>query len=202
MERSFALIENYIYLYHTDTFIILPVFPESISDVDQATFSSTTPISRSAPIYSYSNSGPRTVSFTLRLHRDLMQQVNYGVSNVRVDIGDDYIDTLVKQIQACALPNYNAVAKMVDPPMVGLRIGDDVFIKGVVVGGPQITMSGALIRDPNKPDGLPRYSIIDISLTIYEVDPYGAETVMQMGSFRGLTPYLEDKLYGRSVSGY
>lgn len=200
MERSFALIENYIYLYHTDTFIILPVFPDSISDVDQATFSSTTPISRSAPIYSYSNSGPRTVSFTLKLHRDLMQQVNYGVSNVKVDIGDDYVDTLVKQIQACALPNYNAVAKMVDPPMVGLRIGDDVFIKGVVVGGPQITMSGALIKDANKPNGLPRYSIIDIALTIYEVDPYSAETVMQMGSFRGLTPYIEDKLYGRTIT--
>ena len=200
MERSFALIENYIYLYHTDTFIILPVFPDSISDVDQATFSSTTPISRSAPIYSYSNSGPRTVSFTLKLHRDLMQQVNYGVSNVKVDIGDDYVDTLVKQIQACALPNYNAVAKMVDPPMVGLRIGDDVFIKGVVVGGPQITMSGALIKDANKPNGLPRYSIIDITLTIYEVDPYSAETVMQMGSFRGLTPYIEDKLYGRTIT--
>lgn len=200
MKPSFALIENYIYMYHTDTFIILPVYPESITDMNQANFSTSTPLSRSAPIFSFSNAGPRQVSFNFNLHRDLMQQVNYGVSNAIVDVDDDYIDTLVKQIQACALPNYSAVSKMVDPPMIALRLGDDIFIKGVVIGGPSITYGGALIKNLKKPNGNPRYSQIGITLTIYEVDPYGAETVMQMGSFRGLTTSLEDRLYGRTVA--
>lgn len=199
MEKSFSLIENYIYLYHTDTFIILPVYPDSITDDNRASFATSSPIARSAPIYSYTGSGPRTIGTTLNLHRDLMQQVNAGVSNVDVEIGDDYIDTLVKQIQACALPNYESASKMVDPPMVALRIGDDIFIKGVVVGGPQINYSGALIKDINNPNGNPRYSQISIGLSITEIDPYGAETVMQMGSFRGLTSRLENRLYGRAV---
>ena len=199
MEKSFSLIENYIYMYHTETFIILPIYPEAVNDSNQANFVTNTPIARSAPIYSYMNSGPRSVGFTLNLHRDLMTQVNTGVSNVNVELGDDYVDTLIKQIQACALPNYQAASKMVDPPMVALRIGDDVFIKGVVVGGPQITYSGALIKSQANPNGRPRYSQISISINIYEVDPYGAETVMQMGSFRGLSSTLEDRLYGRAV---
>lgn len=199
MEKSFALIENYIYMYHTDTFIILPIYPESITDSNQANFAQNTPIARSAPIYSYMNSGPRSVGFNLNLHRDLMSQVNYGVSNVEVEIGDDYVDTLVKQIQACALPNYDSAAKMVDPPMVAIRIGDDIFIKGVILGGPQIVYSGALITDVNNPKGNPRYSQVSISINVAEIDPYGADTVMQMGSFRGLTSRLEDRLYGRAV---
>ena len=199
MEKSFALIENYIYMYHTDTFIILPIYPESITDSNQANFAQNTPIARSAPIYSYMNSGPRSVGFNLNLHRDLMSQVNYGVSNVDVEIGDDYVDTLIKQIQACALPNYDSAAKMVDPPMVAIRIGDDIFIKGVILGGPQIVYSGALITDVNNPKGNPRYSQVSISINVAEIDPYGADTVMQMGSFRGLTSRLEDRLYGRAV---
>lgn len=197
--RGFALIENYIYLYHTNTFMVLPVYPDQIQDQNQATFNSTTPIARSAPIYSYSGSGPRSVGFSFTLHRDLMSQVNYGVSNVKVEIDDDYVDTLIKQIQSMALPNYNAVGKMVDPPMVAVRIGDDIFIKGVVVGGPIVNYSGALITNPKNPSGLPRYSIVSISFSVYEIDPYSAETVAQMGSFRGLTSTLEDRLYGRSV---
>ena len=199
MSIAFSQIENYIYLYHTHTFIILPVFPESISDANQASFSPTTPIMRSAPIYSYTGSGPRNVGFALNLHRDMMTQVNENVSNVPVEMGDDYVDTLVKQIQAVALPTYNAVAKMVDPPMVAVRIGNDIFIKGVVVGGPNITYSGALIQDINNKNGNPRYSQINITFSVYEIDPYGADTVMQMGSFRGLTSRLEDDLYGRAV---
>ena len=199
MEKSFALIENYIYMYHTETFIILPIYPESVTDSNQANFAQNSPIARSAPIYSYMNSGPRSVGFNINLHRDLMSQVNYGVSNVDVEMGDDYVDTLVKQIQACALPNYDSAAKMVDPPMVAIRIGDDVFIKGVILGGPQIVYSGALITDVNNPNGNPRYSQVSISINVAEIDPYSADTVMQMGSFRGLTSRLEDRLYGRAV---
>ena len=39
----------------------------------------------------------------------------------------------------------------------------------------------------------------DISFTVTEVDPYDAQTVAKMGSFRGLDRTLEKNLYKVSV---
>lgn len=192
--EKFDMIENYIYLYHTKTFIILPQYPESISDTLNSTFASTTPLSRSAPIYSYSNSGPRNLQVTLSLHRDLMTAVNTNRSNVRLEIGDDYVDTLIKQIQAVALPSYEAAEKMVSPPIVAVRFGNDIFCKGVVNGGITLTYKTPIIEG-NK------YAVVDISFTVSEIDPYDASTVMQAGSFRGLNTTLENRLFKKSPTG-
>lgn len=188
MSRNFDLIENYIYLYHIDKFIILPSWPETIRDNLQATFSSANPLARSAPIYSYSSSGPRTMEVSLSLHRDMMTQINYQNSNIDLELGDDYIDTMIKQIQAIALPKYSVSEKMVNPPMVALRFGNEIYIKGVVQGGISITYSGPLLEN-NK------YAIVEISFNVTEVDPYDAETIQTVGSFRGLNKTLERRLY-------
>ena len=188
---DFALIDNYIYLFHVDKFILLPTYPESVQDTMPATYSQTTPLSRSAPIFSYSHSGPRTIDVSLNLHRDMMQQLNYGVSNINlneVDVGDDYVDVLVKQIQAVAVPSYDIGAKMVNPPLVALRFGNDIFIKGVVDGGLTVTYSGPIGTD-NK------YKQIQLAFRISEVDPYDAQTVMQQGSFRVINKTLERRIY-------
>ena len=111
MSAHLIMISNYIYLYHTKTFVIIPTYPEQISDTMQASFASTTPLSRSAPIFSYSNSGPRSFQITLSLHRDLMDDVNYKVSNMTVPMGDDYIDVLIRQMQAAVVPRYAASEK-------------------------------------------------------------------------------------------
>lgn len=188
---DFALIDNYIYLFHVDKFILLPTYPESVQDTMPAIYSQTTPLSRSAPIFSYSHSGPRTIDVSLNLHRDMMQQLNYGVSNINlneVDVGDDYVDVLVKQIQAVAVPSYDIGAKMVNPPLVALRFGNDIFIKGVVDGGLTVTYSGPIGTD-NK------YKQIQLAFRISEVDPYDAQTVMQQGSFRGINKTLERRIY-------
>lgn len=185
---KFNMIDNYIYLYHVNQFIVIPTFPDTLSDTLGVTFNSSTPMSRSAPIYSYANSGPRSLQVQLQLHRDMMTEINYGVSNVKVELGDDYVDTLIKQIQAVALPSYGASEKMVDPPMVAVRFGDEVFIKGVVEG--QVTVSYQL---PLLENG--KYALIDISFLVKEVDPYDAQTVMQTGSFRGLSTTLERNIW-------
>lgn len=192
--EKFDMIENYIYLYHTKTFIIIPQYPESISDTLNSTFSPTTPLSRSAPIYAYSNSGPRNLQVTLSLHRDMMNVVNTNRSNVNLEIGDDYVDTLIKQIQAVALPSYEAAEKMVSPPIVAVRFGNDIFCKGVVNGGVTLTYKTPILEG-NK------YAIVDISFTVSEIDPYDANTVMQAGSFRGLNTTLENKLFKKSPTG-
>ena len=178
------MIDNYVYLYHVDQFIVLPTFPESIADTLSVNFSKATPMSRSAPIYSYSDSGPRSLQVNLDLHRDMMYQINHQVSNATVAIGDDYVDTLIKQIQAVALPEYGASDKMVDPPMIAVRFGNDIFIKGVVTGAVSVTYQLPIIQG-NK------YAHVQVSFTVEEVDPYDARTVMQAGSFRGLDTTLE-----------
>ena len=126
--KTYNGINSYIYLHHTDKFVVLPVIPESIQDQMTSTFSTTNPLARSAPIFAYSNSGPRTMQISLTLHREMMTQVNLGVSNLNVDIGDDYVDTIIKELQSMAVPKYAANNKMVNPPMVSLRIGNEIFI--------------------------------------------------------------------------
>lgn len=181
---EFNMIDNYIYLYHVEQFIVLPTFPESIQDRTSINFNKATPMARSAPIYSFSDAGPRSIQVNLDLHRDMMTQINYGVSNAKVQIGDDYVDTLIKQIQAAALPAYAVTSKMVDPPIVAVRFGNDIFIKGVVVDGVSVNYSLPIIEG-NK------YAHVSISFTVEEIDPYDAKTVMTAGSFRGLDTTLE-----------
>ena len=183
---NLKMIANYIYFYHLDKFCVIPLYPESINDNMSSTFAETSALSRSAPVYSYSRSGPRTVSFQLQLHRDLMEDLNKGISNLKsntVDyMGEDYVDTLIKYLQSVALPRYREYtngSKSVEPPMVAVRFGNSVFIKGVVNSGIQVTYQKPILPDD-------KYALVQISFTVYESDPYDADTVAQVGSFRGV----------------
>jgi len=190
-DKYYSLIDNYIFLYNlgdAGEFLVLPTYPDSISDSMSSSFASTNALSRSAPVFSYSNSGPRTVQITLNLHRDMLDSVNVGVSNLRVDIGDDYMDTLIKRIQAVAVPKYVASAKSVQPPMVALRFGGDIFIKGVVTGGITVTYSKPLLEGDH-------YAQASIGFTVSETDPYDASTVASEGSFRGITSTFKQGIY-------
>ena len=190
------MLDNYIYIYHlpNDTgdkmgqFVVLPTYPEQYTDSLQSTFQSESILARSAPIFAYSYSGPRTVGINISLHRDMMQQLNLGVSNLDVELGDDYVSSLVNKLQAVALPKYDYGNKMVNPPMVAVKFGNEFFIKGVVSGAIQVT--GKL---PLLPNG--RYANVDINFSVSEVDPYDAETVVNQGSLRGLSTTLERNLY-------
>lgn len=188
MDLSDKLITNYIYLYHTDEWVLIPVYPDQIADTMSSTFQRTDALSRSAPVFTYSNSGPRTVQIKLSLHRDLMDDVNFGESRLKVEIGDDYVDTLIKRLQSISLPNYKVTSKSVVPPMVAVRFGDDIFIKGVV-NGPVSVSRGKPLVDNGK------YVLVDISFSVEEVDPYDADTVSQQGSFRGLTRTFKNGIY-------
>lgn len=192
--KKFNLIENYIYMYHlldesgNGTFVVLPTSPESISDNLASTFSSTPILSRTAPIFSYSYSGPRTVQIDLNLHRDMMTQINYGVSNLKVEMGDDYVDTIIKRMQACVLPSYMSAERMVNPPLVAVRFANDIFVKGVITSGMNVTYKTPLLSNG-------KYALVSISFSISEVDPYDAATVANQGSMRGLSRTLERNLF-------
>lgn len=192
MGSHLVMIDNYIYLYHTKTFVVIPTYPEQIADTMQASFAQTTVLSRSAPIFAYSNSGPRSFQITLNLHRDLMKDVNFKVSNMKIPVGEDYVDVLIKQMQAAVLPRYSASEKMVDPPIIALRFGNDIFCKGVINGSLTTTYSGPILKTNN-------YAEVSISFNISEIDPYDADTVVTSGSFRGLSMSLERGLW--KISG-
>ena len=190
------MIDNYLYIYHIGynnqtgqkgQFVVLPTYPETIQDSLQSSFAESTPLSRSAPIYSYSKSGPRSMQINLQFHRDMMTEINYGVSNMNIELGDDYVDTIIRNLQACALPSYKTASKMVDPPMIALRFGNEIFIKGIINGGVTVTYKPPIL-DNNK------YAQVDVGFTVYETDPYDAETVAQVGSFRGMSQTLERRL--------
>lgn len=185
---KYQMIDNYIYLYHLNTFIILPAYPDSITDSLPVSFSQSTPLSRSAPIYSYSNSGPRSIQFTFRLHRDMMTQINYNLSNANLEFNDDYVDFIIRAMQAVALPKYDATTKLVNPPIVAVRLGNDIFIKGIISGNISVTYNYPILANG-------KYAVVDISFNVSEIDPYDAETVVQTGSFRGLSTTLERNLW-------
>ena len=182
--QIYDTVNNYIYFYHTGILLNLPVYPENVNDQSQATFSSSTPLGRSAPIYSYSNSGPRSISFQFRLHRDLMKQINMN-NNTLSDIrgSDDYVDILIKNIEACSVPKYTAASKMIDPPVCAIKIENSIFIKGVINGSVGIDWKLPMLRDG-------KYAYADISFTVSEITPYSAQELQQIGSYRdtGDTP--------------
>lgn len=192
--KEFKLIENYIYIYQLDKYVIIPTYPEQISDSLGSSFAQSNPLSRTAPIYSYQYAGPRSIQFTITLHRDMMYQFNYANSSFldkTVAIDDDYIDTLIRYLQAMALPTFKTAqiqsaisqGKIVNPPSVAVRFGNSVFIKGIVSGAVGVVWSGPI--DKNN-----KYKVATISFTVDEVDPQDAETIVQWGSFRGLETVL------------
>ena len=194
-EDTSYLLENYIYLYHLDKFCILPSMPDSISDNMQSRFVDTNALARSAPVQSYSNSGPRSISFTFDLHRDIMEDLNRNISNLKdnvVDIKDkDYVDILINYLQACALPKYNVYkvgSKAVDPPQVAIRMGNDIFIRGVVSSGVSV-----VYKKPILDNG--KYALVQVTISVTEVDPYDAPTVAMVGGFRGVSATCKGGIY-------
>jgi len=177
-------VENYIYMYHLEEFIVLPSFIDSVQENHHISWQPTTPLGRSAPIYSFQSAGPRTLQLNFELHRDLMYQINKDVSDAKVALGDDYVDTLIKDLQACVLPDYNGSEKAVNPPVVALRVGSDIFIKGVITSQLGITWKYPLLTDG-------KYANIGIGFEISEIDPYDARTVRTTGSYRNINTDLD-----------
>jgi hypothetical protein len=191
---------NFLYISHLDEQVqywCLPTVPERISDSMSSTFSNATALGRSAPIYTYSNSGPRTVQVELPLHRDMMDELNVSNSatnNILLDTasGQDYVDALVRALQAVSVPKYTTTTKAIEPPLVALRLSNSVFIKGIVEGN-----IGVEYNLPIQADG--KYAQVKVSFSITEVDPYDASSIYKNGSFRGVVSTLRDRM-GLGVS--
>lgn len=185
-----VLDDNYIYISHLDEkfqFWKLPTWPETVTDTMTSNFAQTNALGRTAPVYTFSNAGPRTVQIAIPLHRDIMDDVNIGISNSELGEGEDYVDNLVRALQAIAVPKYNLQNKAVEPPMVAIRLSNEIFIKGIVSGSIGITYSKPILSNG-------KYARIELSITVSEVDPYDATAVFTNGGFRGVVQSLKTRM--------
>ena len=187
---GFRMIDNYIYVYQLQQFFVIPTFPDTVQDQMEVSYSQTSPMSRSAPIYSFQHSGPRSFQVNLDLHRDMMYDINWQVSNAVLETGEDYVDALIRGLQASALPSYALSEKMVDPPMIALRFGNSIFIKGIISGSVGVQHGLPILEDY-------KYAHVIVSFQVYEIDPFDATTVLQAGSFRGIDTTLERNFWKR-----
>ena len=184
---SRILPDCYIYISHLDEgfqYWQLPGYPEEVTDSMESSFTPTTALGRSAPVYTFSNTGPRTIAISLNFHRDMFEEMQ---SNVVPLDGEDKAESFIHAIQAIAVPKYNLSNKAIEPPLVAIRLGREVFIKGIVSGGVRVTYGKPILVNE-------KYATMKIDFTVSEVDPYDASTVFKNGSFRGLTATLRHGL--------
>lgn len=180
---SRILPDCYLYISHLDEgfkYWMLPGYPNEVSDSMRSNFAEATALGRSAPVYTFSNSGPRTITISLEFHRDMFEEMP---SNVVPGDDEDKSESFIHAIQAIAVPKYNLSNKAIEPPLVAIRLGREVFIKGIVSGGVTVTYKKPILSNE-------KYAVINISFTVSEVDPYDSSTVFKNGSFRGLTATL------------
>jgi hypothetical protein len=181
------LTNNYIYISHMEEgykYWRLPTEPDSITDQMGSTFTQTTALGRSAPIFTYTGSGPRSIQVTFNLHRDLMDDINLENLSPQLAEGEDYVDSLIKALQAIALPKYTAVNNVVEPPIVAIRFGNEIFIRGIVDSGVTVTYEKPILNND-------RYARVTVAFTVSEIDPYDAPTVFKNGSFRGVVSTMK-----------
>lgn len=181
------LTNNYIYISHMEEgykYWRLPTEPDSITDTFPSTYTQTTALGRSAPVFTYSSSGPRSIQLTFNFHRDMMDDINIGNLTPTLAEGEDYIDSLIKALQAIALPKYTAQNNVVEPPIVAVRFGDEIFIRGIVDSGVNVTYEKPILSNN-------RYARVTVAFTVYEIDPYDAPTVFKNGSFRGVVATMK-----------
>jgi hypothetical protein len=181
------LTNNYIYISHMDEgyqYWRIPTEPDTMADEMPSTFQNTSALGRSAPIFTYSGSGPRSVQVTFDLHRDMMDDINEGNFSPQFKEGEDYIDNLVRALQAISLPKYTEKNNVVEPPIVAVRFGNELFIRGIVDTGVNVSYTKPILSND-------KYACVTVSFSIKEIDPYDAPAVFRNGSFRGLVATMK-----------
>lgn len=195
-ELPSLLTNNYIYISHMDEgykYWRLPTDPDTIADSYPANYSQTPALGRSAPVFTYIGSGPRDVQITLNIHRDMMDDINMGNISPFKTItkdgkqekdyffkeGEDYIDSLIRALQSISVPKYTEANNIVEPPIVAVRFGNEIFVRGIVDSGVNVQYSKPILEND-------KYAQVQLSFNIKEIDPYDAPTIFKNGSFRGL----------------
>jgi hypothetical protein len=185
---SRILPDCYLYISHLDEgykYWQLPGYPDDVTDDMRSEFLTNTALGRSAPVFTFSNAGPRSINLKLRFHRDMFEDMP---SNVVPKDGEDKAESFIHALQAIALPKYNLSNKAIEPPLVAVRLGREIFIKGVVTSNINVTFGKPILVNE-------KYATMEVGFTISEVDPYDSTTVFKNGSFRGMVATLRSGMH-------
>ena len=69
----------YLYISHLDEgyqYWMLPGYPDKVTDQMDSQFNANSALGRSAPVYTFSHSGPRSIQISLSFHRDMFEDIN------------------------------------------------------------------------------------------------------------------------------
>lgn len=160
------MIESWIYLYHLDEVFNIPVTPETLPNNYSSKFNLEEIMNRTAPKVTFSGSGPRTCSVSLKLHTQL-----YALDNT----DKPSVTDLVKGLIACSYPSFDKNESKIVPPSVLIKFGNAVTIRGVISSGVSCSY-----EEPWLSDGT--MAIASINFTVTEMDQYSADYLRQWGT--------------------
>lgn len=143
--------------------LYMPCYPENITDRTNVNYDEQNALGRSEPYQAYNNSGPRSIPFTFKMHREMMD-------------GDrEEVEKIVRWIESAAYPNYDTNVAAVK---VSVKVGKTIYISGIMTD--QSTSWEGPIGDDQK------YNMVTVSFTIKEVtgDPKKSETIRKIGGYR------------------
>ena len=123
-----------------------PCYPESYSDTRNVSVSAQNILGRSEPFQIYQNSGPREVSVSFRMHREMCQTTP--------------IEKLIAAIQSATYPKSSGFEDTVIPK-VRLVIGNNCSITGIIANSVQVEWSDTINRNR-------QYNIATISFSVTE----------------------------------
>lgn len=195
-------IDAYVYIYHLGVKFNLPTLPESLNESMGINFSQQPILSRSAPLITFSDAGPRTTQVEMTLHRQLFSLENdlitreiNGSPRKLVKLPDpltgamqevvieDAVDYLINAILSLSVPKYLDSTKSIVPPSLLIRYGNETAIRGVPQNV-QKTASGVWLKNGKKAE-------VKLSFGVIETEPYSAQYVAKNGSLRAISTTLE-----------
>ena len=131
-----------------------PCFPESVSETVSGSYNSQTPLGRQEPFYIYESSGPREVSVSFRMHREMFSSLSG-------------LDNLINLIES----GVYARSSGVPAKRVTLKIGGQVSISGVINGSVSVEWSETINAIPSVVGGWSgaKYNVATVSFSVVEV---------------------------------
>lgn len=139
-----------LYSSLSDSFVDFPVYPEELEDSRKANYS-TMPdmLYQYEPWYVYTGSGPRSNSYTFKMHRDMFSG-NHS---------DGQANDLIRFCEANCYPEFNGSA--VNVSQVSLYIVGNLLINGILTDV-SVKWNGPILSDG-------WYASFELTLTITEV---------------------------------
>ena len=92
------------------------------------------------------------------------------------------VEELIDNLEGMVLPDYNSANKVVNPPIVSLKIRDEIYIKGVVAGTVGKNFQLPLLNY----GGQYKYAIVSLNFSIQEIQPYSASILSTVKGGRRL----------------